>query len=89
MDCVYSSRIDVFVPNVSALSDEWEDVLQKDISAAQHAVHWFYPNCLNPDDSRLYWFENGGYTACHANAYGAGKAALAHYIEIWLTYVRR
>ncbi|MCZ8499048.1 hypothetical protein O9929_17540 [Vibrio lentus] len=34
-------RIDVFVPNVSALSDEWEDVLQRTLVQRSMPLHWF------------------------------------------------
>ncbi|MEZ8878949.1 SDR family NAD(P)-dependent oxidoreductase [Vibrio lentus] len=84
--------IDVFVPNVSALSDEWEDVLQKDISATQHAITLVIPKLLESDYAAITYIGSkaSGYTACHANAYGAGKAALAHYMKsLALTYVRK
>ena len=85
-------NIDIFVPNVSALSDEWEDVLQKDIAATQQGIALVLPKLLESRCAAITYIGSkaSGYTVCNANAYGAGKAALAHYMKsLSLTYVRK
>ncbi|MEL0608407.1 SDR family NAD(P)-dependent oxidoreductase [Vibrio echinoideorum] len=85
-------NIDIFVPNVSALSDEWEDVLQKDIAATQQGIALVLPKLLESRYAAITYIGSkaSGYTVCNANAYGAGKAALAHYMKsLSLTYVRK
>ncbi|WP_192888850.1 SDR family NAD(P)-dependent oxidoreductase [Vibrio bathopelagicus] len=83
-------NIDIFVPNVSTLSDEWEDVLLKDIAATQQAITLVLPKLLESRCAAITYIGSkaSGYTVCDANAYGAGKAALAHYMKsLSLTYV--
>lgn len=85
-------NIDIFVPNVSALSDEWEDVLQKDIAATQQGIALVLPKLLESRYAAITYIGSkaSGYTVCNVNAYGAGKAALAHYMKsLSLTYVRK
>ena len=85
-------NIDIFVPNVGTLSDEWEDVLQKDIAATQQGIALVLPKLLESRYAAITYIGSkaSGYTVCNANAYGAGKAALAHYMKsLSLTYVRK
>ncbi|MGI9889774.1 SDR family NAD(P)-dependent oxidoreductase [Vibrio chagasii] len=82
-------NIDIFVPNVSTLSDEWEDVLLKDIATTQQAITLVLPKLLESSCAVITYIGSkaSGYTACDANAYGAGKSALAHYMKsLSLTY---
>jgi 3-oxoacyl-[acyl-carrier protein] reductase len=82
-------NIDIFVPNVSALSDKWSDVLQTDISATQQCIGLVLPKLVKSPAAALTYIGSkaSGTTASNANAYGAGKAALAHYMKsLSLTY---
>ena len=77
------ANIDIFVPNVSALSDEWDDVVYKDLLATQQAIDVVVPILLKSPIAALTYIGSkaSGTTVSNANAYGAGKAALAHYMK--------
>ncbi|MGF1875560.1 SDR family oxidoreductase [Photobacterium frigidiphilum] len=81
--------IDIFIPNVSALSDKWSDVLQTDIWATQQCIDLVLPKLVQSPIAALTYIGSkaSSTTVNNANAYGAGKAALAHYMKsLSLTY---
>lgn len=74
---------DIFVPNVSALSGDWERAIQGDIratvAATEAAVPWLQ---RSPHAAITYIGSKAGSLAApNSAAYGAAKAALAHYMK--------
>ena len=75
--------IDIFIPNVSALSDSWRDTLALDVQASVAACEAALPYLQrSPHGALTYIGSKAGSLACPGiPAYGAGKAAMAHYIK--------
>ncbi|MCX2864459.1 SDR family oxidoreductase [Paucibacter sp. PLA-PC-4] len=74
---------DIFVPNVSALSGDWEQAIRSDIrgtvEATEAAVPWLQGS---PHGAITYIGSKAGSLAApNSVAYGAAKAALAHYMK--------
>ena len=76
-------KIDVFVPNVSALSDAWDEVIRVDITSTQANIETVIHklNCSTTPVITYIGSKAGGLTVKNAQAYGAGKAAMAHYMK--------
>ncbi|WP_261817333.1 SDR family NAD(P)-dependent oxidoreductase [Vibrio gallicus] len=75
--------IDVFVPNVSALSNDWSDMIAHDIMATQQAIESVLPKLLQSSCGALTYIGSkaSGSTIAKGKAYGAAKAAMAHYMK--------
>jgi 3-oxoacyl-[acyl-carrier protein] reductase len=74
---------DIFVPNVSALSGDWDQAIRSDIratvDATEAAVPWLQ---RSPHGAITYIGSKAGSLAApNSAAYGAAKAALAHYMK--------
>lgn len=77
------NAIDIFVPNVSALSPNWEATIAADIHATVHTTeavlpyltHSKYP-AITYIGSKASTFATPGF-----EAYGAAKAAMSHYMK--------
>ncbi|WP_261817067.1 SDR family NAD(P)-dependent oxidoreductase [Vibrio gallicus] len=75
-------QVDVFVPNVSALSSDWEQCINTDVLATVRNIDCVLP-ALTGDNPAVTFIgstsasvsERGG------NAYGAMKAAVTHYVQ--------
>ncbi|AOV18450.1 3-ketoacyl-ACP synthase [Acidihalobacter aeolianus] len=77
------ARIDVFVPNVSAISPDWETTLETDLRATVRATEAAIPRLAAAGSSAITYigskaatFGTPGY-----ESYGAAKAALTHYMK--------
>ncbi len=71
---------DIFVPNVSALSEDWKDSLQTDIQATVDATEAAVPFLLKSPHGAITYIGSkaGSMAAPKSAAYGAAKAAMAH-----------
>lgn len=75
--------IDVFIPNVSPISDEWQSVVESDILATQQCIETVIPKLNKASSPALTYIGSkaSGTTISGAQAYGAGKAAMSHYMK--------
>ncbi len=74
---------DIFVPNVSALADDWASTLATDVTATVEATE-FAADILRHSAHGAITFigsKTASYAAPHSPAYGAMKAAMAHYMK--------
>lgn len=76
-------KIDIFIPNVSAISSEWDASLQVDIQSTVNTTEAAIPYLLkSPHAAITYIGSKAGSLAAPASAsYGASKAAMAHYMK--------
>ena len=76
-------EIDIFIPNVSALSDNWDLVIQTDIRATVHTTEAVMPFLLRSNHAAITYIGSkaGSLPANGEAGYGAGKAAMAHYMK--------
>jgi 3-oxoacyl-[acyl-carrier protein] reductase len=74
---------DIFVPNVSALSGDWGPALQTDIQATVDATEAAVPFLLKSPRGAITYIGSkaGSLAAPNSGAYGAAKAAMAHYMK--------
>ncbi len=74
---------DIFIPNVSALSDEWGETLALDIQATVDVTEAALAYLVkSPHGALTYIGSKAGSLACPGSAaYGAAKAAMAHYMK--------
>ena len=74
---------DIFVPNVSALSAGWEESLQTDIQATVDTTEAAVPFLLESPHGAITYVGSkaGSLAAPKSAAYGAAKAAMAHYMK--------
>ncbi len=74
---------DIFVPNVSALSPDWASAIAVDIQATVNASETAVPYLLKSKHGALTYIGSkaGSVAAPYSAAYGAGKAAMAHYMK--------
>lgn len=74
---------DIFVPNVSALSGQWEAVLATDIQATVAATEAVVPVLQRSRHAAITYIGSkaGSLAAPSGAAYGAAKAAMAHYMK--------
>lgn len=76
-------NIDIFIPNVSALSGAWPDAIETDIQATVHAVEAVLPLLVNSKHAAVTYIGSkaGSLASPGSPAYGAAKAAMAHYMK--------
>lgn len=74
---------DIFVPNVSALSGDWEQAIRSDIRATVDATEAAVPWLQRSPHAAITYIGSkaGSLAAPNSAAYGAAKAALAHYMK--------
>jgi 3-oxoacyl-[acyl-carrier protein] reductase len=74
---------DIFVPNVSALSGDWARAVATDIQATVHATEAALPYVQASRQGAITYIGSkaGSLAAPNAAAYGAAKAAMAHYMK--------
>jgi 3-oxoacyl-[acyl-carrier protein] reductase len=74
---------DIFVPNVSALSGQWEAALATDIRATVAATEAAVPVLQRSRHAAITYIGSkaGSLAAPSGAAYGAAKAAMAHYMK--------
>lgn len=74
---------DIFVPNVSALSDNWQATVETDIQATVNAAEAAVPFLLRSPHAAITYIGSkaGSLAAPRSAAYGAAKAAMAHYMK--------
>lgn len=74
---------DIFIPNVSALSGEWENALQTDIRATVNTTEAAVPFLLRSAHGAITYIGSkaGSLARPESAAYGAAKAAMAHYMK--------
>jgi 3-oxoacyl-[acyl-carrier protein] reductase len=77
------SRIDIFVANVSALSNNWDACLQTDVQATMAGAELAVPFLQHSPHGALTYIGSkaGALAAPRSAAYGAAKAAMAHYMK--------
>lgn len=76
-------RIDIFIPNVSALSGDWEAAIATDLRATIACCEAALPFLRRSPQAALTFIGSkaGSLAAPNSAAYGAVKAALAHYMK--------
>ncbi len=74
---------DIFIPNVSALSDNWQAAVETDIQATVNATEAAVPFLLRSPHAAITYIGSkaGSLAAPRSAAYGAAKAAMAHYMK--------
>ncbi len=74
---------DIFVPNVSALSTDWKESIRTDIQATVDATEAAIPVLLESSRAAITYIGSkaGSLAAPKSASYGAGKAAVAHYMK--------
>lgn len=74
---------DIFVPNVSALSADWLHAVAVDIQATVQATEAAVPYLLQSQQGAITYIGSkaGSLAAPASAAYGAAKAAMAHYMK--------
>ena len=76
-------KVDIFIPNVSAISGDWADALATDIKATIAATEAAIPYLEQSSQGAITYISSVAATfACPGlEAYGAVKAAMAHYMK--------
>jgi 3-oxoacyl-[acyl-carrier protein] reductase len=74
---------DIFIPNVSALSTDWRESLTTDIQATVDATEAAIPMLLKSSHGVITYIGSkaGSLASPTSASYGAGKAAIAHYMK--------
>lgn len=74
---------DIFIPNVSALSDNWQAAVETDIQATVNATEAAVAFLLQSPHAAITYIGSkaGSLAAPRSAAYGAAKAAMAHYMK--------
>jgi NAD(P)-dependent dehydrogenase (short-subunit alcohol dehydrogenase family) len=74
---------DVFIANVSAISDSWEASIETDILATVHACEAVIPYLNRSPHAAITYIGSkaASLAAPRSPAYGAAKAAMAHYMK--------
>ncbi len=74
---------DIFVPNVSALADDWATTLATDVSATIEATETAAGIVRRSAHGAITFIgsKTASYAAPHSPAYGAMKAGMAHYMK--------
>ena len=77
------ASFDIFIPNVSALSSDWEASVHTDISATVGATEEAVPFLQHSSHAAITYIGSkaGSQPAPSSGAYGAAKAAMAHYMK--------
>ncbi len=75
--------IDIFIPNVSALSGEWRAAMDVDMGATIATTESALPKLMLSAHAAITYIGSkaGSLAAPNAPAYGAAKAAMAHYMK--------
>ncbi|HGY9615966.1 SDR family NAD(P)-dependent oxidoreductase [Vibrio harveyi] len=74
--------IDIFIPNVSALSDDWNDSIKVDLTTTIENIKAVIPMLVNKDAAVTFIGSESSYThKPDTEAYGAIKAALTYHIK--------
>ena len=73
----------IFIPNVSALAAQWADTLDTDLRATVDATEAAVPYLQRSAHGAITYIGSkaGSLAAPNAPAYGAAKAAMAHYMK--------
>lgn len=76
-------RLDIFVPNVSALSGDWLSAIAVDLQTTLACIEAALPALQRSPHAALTFIGSkaGSLAAPNSAAYGAVKAALAHYMK--------
>lgn len=76
-------KIDIFVPNVSALSGEWNDAISIDIKATVHNIEMALPYLEKSKSAAITYIGSkaSSFPTPGMDAYGAVKAAMTHYMK--------
>lgn len=76
-------RFDIFIPNVSALSANWEEAIATDIRGTVTACEAALPYMADSSNAAITYIGSkaGSLAAPGSAAYGAAKAAMAHYMK--------
>ena len=76
-------QVDIFVPNVSALSTDWRTSLETDVQATVNATEAALPLLLKSKHAAITYIGSkaGSLASPVSPAYGAAKAAMAHYMK--------
>lgn len=74
---------DIFIPNVSALSGNWDEALRVDVQATIRTTEAILPYVQNSKCGAITYIGSkaGSLAAPTSAAYGAAKAAMAHYMR--------
>lgn len=74
---------DIFIPNVSALSSDWEAALHTDLMASVNTTEAALPYLQRSPHAALTYIGSkaGALAGPGPGAYGAAKAAMAHYMK--------
>jgi 3-oxoacyl-[acyl-carrier protein] reductase len=74
---------DIFVPNVSALSENWDATIDTDIRATVNATEAAVPYLARSPCAAITYIGSkaGSLAAPQSAAYGASKAAMAHFMK--------
>jgi NAD(P)-dependent dehydrogenase (short-subunit alcohol dehydrogenase family) len=73
--------IDIFIPNVSALSGEWNAAFETDIRATARTTEAVVPVLLRSEHGAITYIGSKASSLAGAGAYGAAKAAMAYYMK--------
>jgi 3-oxoacyl-[acyl-carrier protein] reductase len=76
-------NFDIFIPNVSALSGNWHDAIATDIQATVRATEAAIPFLARSPHAAITYIGSKASSlgAPQSAAYGAAKAAMAHYMK--------
>lgn len=76
-------HFDIFIPNVSALSGNWRDAIETDIQATVSVTEAAIPFLLRSPRAAITYIGSkaGSLASPRSAAYGAAKAAMAHYMK--------
>ena len=77
------ASFDIFIPNVSALSGSWSSAISVDIQATVNATEAAIPYILQSKQGAITYIGSkaSSLAAPQSAAYGAAKAAMAHYMK--------
>lgn len=76
-------QFNIFVPNVSALSGDWRTSIETDVQATVNATEAALPLLLKSKHAAITYIGSkaGSLASPGSPAYGAAKAAMAHYMK--------
>ncbi|ROZ75373.1 SDR family oxidoreductase [Ramlibacter sp. WS9] len=77
------NAFDIFIPNVSALSSNWQCAVETDIQAAVNTTEAAIPFLARSRNAAITYIGSkaSSLAAPQSAAYGAAKAAMAHYMK--------
>lgn len=76
-------KIDIFVPNVSALSGEWDNAVSVDINSTVNNINMVLPYLEKSETPAITYIGSkaSSFPTPGMEAYGAVKAAMTHYMK--------